>query len=67
MNSTYPNTSSDFDEQFLTILLRAVFSKEDLKMSGQLSTIKNLNRAKLQLVKCSVEFFFFVCMKKKTL
>lgn len=51
MNSTYPKTSADFDEEFLSILLQAIFGKEALLQCGQHNSLKHFNRPKLQLAK----------------
>lgn len=58
MNSTYPKTTSDFDREFLSHLLKEVFTKKDLKESGRLSMIRNLHRNKLQLAKGRVRVWF---------
>lgn len=51
MNTTYPRTSADFDYEFLTHTMKAIFTIQDLRVVGQSSTIKYLPRAKRGLAK----------------
>lgn len=49
MNTTYPNTSSDKDLDFVRRLLKHIFTMTELEKC--VTSIKPLNRAKLQFAK----------------
>lgn len=51
LNSTYPNTTTDFDRAFIAHLLKAVFTKYELKECGRSTSLRSLKRDKLQLAK----------------
>lgn len=51
MNSTYPKTTSDFDKEFLWYLLNGVFTKAELKLCGNASSLRTLKPDKLKFVK----------------
>lgn len=50
-NTTYPLSGSDYDKRFMCILLKAVFTKDDLVKCSQTSLVSHLNRVKLKFVK----------------
>lgn len=60
MNSTYPKATSDFDKDFLWCLLNGVFTKDELKLCGNASSLRTLKPDKLKLVKGSVKVWLIV-------
>lgn len=54
MNSTFPKTSCDYDEEFLFHLLKEVFTKNELRLCGKSSSLRTLKAEKLKLTKGSV-------------
>lgn len=63
MNSTYPNSSRDFDKDFLFHLLREVFTREELVDCAKSSTLLKLNRPKLKFVKGTSKANFHIKIK----
>lgn len=63
MNAVYPKTSSDFDLEFLRHSLRAIFTKGELRNCASLSSLKELNRGKLQFAKGDNNNFNLSCVK----
>lgn len=51
MNENYPQSSIDYDRNFLSHLLRAVFIYKDLKACGEKESIAHFPRAALALTK----------------
>lgn len=51
MNAVYPKTSSDYDLEFLRRLLPAIFTKAELKNCASLTSLRQLNRPRLQFAK----------------
>lgn len=43
--------SSDYDQEFVRHLLKAVFNREDLEEVAKLNTVKHLYRPKWQITK----------------
>lgn len=54
MSSTYPRSTSDFGSEFLLHLLKAVFTKNELRLCGKSSSLRKLKNDKRNLVKGSV-------------
>lgn len=51
MNDTYPSSHPDFDRNFLLLLLKAVFTKTELKDFARAESLRSFDSFKLKLVK----------------
>lgn len=61
-NIQYPSSSEDFDEKFVRQLLRAIFTKSELKKCSSKSSLKELNPPKLKFAKCILIQIIMLCM-----
>lgn len=50
-NTQYPLSSEDFDEKFVRQLLKAIFTKSELKKCSSEASLKTLNAPKLKFAK----------------
>lgn len=57
MNVTYPSSTADFDKEFVRRLLASIFSKAELREYSVNSSLRYLNRPKLQLAKGTFHIF----------
>lgn len=54
MNISYPENSGDYDEEFIHLLMSAVFSLEELKAYSEENNLRSLAKEKYQFVKSNI-------------
>lgn len=53
MNSTYPKTSADYDEEFLFHLIKGIFAREEIIATNKTQKLTSLKKDQLKFLKCN--------------